>query len=218
MQNKLYHLVHVIVNKGKASKVLSLSKKHGARFGTIFLCRGTVDHKVLNFLSIFDRDKEMISLLVDDEILNNLIPVLMEKFHFDKPNTGIIFTTRINQIHAFNIEYKVNDEGVKRPMYKLITTLVEKGKGEDVVESANKSGARGATIINARGADSEEVLKLFNMEIEPEKEVVMMIVKEDNYQNIVNSINSDIEINKEGAGIIFVQDIAQAYGLHEDAN
>lgn len=218
MQDNVYELVHVIVNKGKASKVLSLAKKHGARVGTIFLCHGTVSNKILNFLSIFERDKEMLTLILNREEVNNLIPILIEKFNFNKPNTGIIFTTRINQIQAFNREYNVDNEGVNNPMYKLITTIVEKGKGEDVVESANNAGARGATILNARGADSEEIMKLFNMEIEPEKEVVMMIVKEDKYQNIVNAINSDMEINKIGAGIIFVQDIAHAYGLHEDTN
>lgn len=218
MQDKVFELVHVIVNKGKASKVLSLAKKHGARVGTIFLCHGTVSNKILNFLSIFERDKEMLTLILDQEEVNNLIPILIDKFHFEKPNTGIIFTTRITQIRAFNKEYNVHNEGVHKSMYKLITTIVEKGKGEDVVESANKAGARGATILNARGADSEEIMKLFNMEIEPEKEVVMMIVNENNYQNIVNAINSDMEINKIGAGIIFVQDIAHAYGLHEDTN
>lgn len=215
MQDKVYELVHVIVNKGKASKVLSLAKKHGAKVGTIFLCHGTVSNKILNFLSIFERDKEMLTLVLDQEEVTDLIPILIDKFHFNKPNTGIIFTTRINLIKGFNKEYKVHNKGVNNPMYKLITTIVEKGKGEEVVESANRAGARGATILNARGADQEEILKLFNMEIEPEKEVVLMIVKEDSAQEIVNTINADMEINKIGTGIIFVQDIAQAYGLNE---
>ena len=127
MQDNVYELVHVIVNKGKASKVLSLAKKHGARVGTIFLCHGTVSNKILNFLSIFERDKEMLTLILNREEVNNLIPILIEKFNFNKPKTGIIFTTRIIQIQAFNREYNVDNEGVNNPMYKLITTIVEKG-------------------------------------------------------------------------------------------
>jgi nitrogen regulatory protein PII len=51
------------------------------------------------------------------------------------------------------------------------------------------------------------------MEIEPEKDIVLIIVKEELTEAVVNSIRDKLDIEKEGAGIIFVQEVDQAYGL-----
>ncbi|MFM1581565.1 P-II family nitrogen regulator [Helcococcus bovis] len=218
MQAKSYEIMYVIINKGKASKVLSLAKQHGAKGGTIYLCHGTVKNKVLNFLSIFDEDKEMVITVLEKEESKKVMPALIEKFKFDKPNTGIVFTTSVSQIQGAYVKYNKLNEGVDKPMYKLITTIIDKGKAEDVVDSANKAGAIGATILNARGSGTKETLKIFNMEIEPEKEVVMMIVNSEKSLEIVETINKDMHIDEPGNGIVFVQDISQAYGMYEDNN
>ncbi len=65
-------------------------------------------------------------------------------------------------------EVKTNG-GAKNTMYDAIFVVVDKGKAEFVVEAANEAGAKGGTIIHARGAGEYEIEKIFSMEIEPEK-------------------------------------------------
>jgi len=98
-------------------------------------------------------------------------------------------------------------------MYDAIFVVVDKGKAEFVVEAANEAGAKGGTIIHARGAGEYEIENIFSMEIEPEKDIVLIIVKEELTEAVVNSIRDKLDIEKEGAGIIFVQEVDQAYGL-----
>lgn len=101
-------------------------------------------------------------------------------------------------------------------MYKMITTIVESGKAQDAIEIANAAGARGATVLHGRGSGTEETLTLFNMEIEPEKEILLIIAKSDEYRSIINALNESLELEKPGHGVLFVQDINQAYGLYDD--
>jgi nitrogen regulatory protein PII len=72
---------------------------------------------------------------------------------------------------------------------------------------------KGATIINGRGSGIHETAKLFNMEIEPEKEIVLILAKEDIVKGIVEQISLDLEIEKPGNGIIFIQEVHQTYGI-----
>lgn len=44
----------------------------------------------------------------------------------------------------------------------------------------------------------------------------MIITPEDKAKEIVDAIGKDMEIDKPGTGIVFVQDIRQAYGMYED--
>ena len=54
-------------------------------------------------------------------------------------------------------------------MHHAIFVIVDRGKGQQVMDLARDAGARGGTIINAEVQHSEHS-KLLNMEIEPEKE------------------------------------------------
>ena len=100
-------------------------------------------------------------------------------------------------------------------MYQIIITIVNRGKAEDVIEAAKAAGSKGGTIINARGSGVNETSKLFNMDIEPEKEMVMILSKEDITENIVSSIHERLEIDKPGNGIIFIQNVNKTYGIYE---
>lgn len=102
-------------------------------------------------------------------------------------------------------------------MYHVITTIVDKGKAEDVIDAATKAGSKGGTIINARGSGIHETSKVFSMEIEPEKEIVIILSEADKTEAIVSSIKNELKIEEPGNGIIFVQDVNKTYGIYKEA-
>mgnify|MGYP000873572232 FL=1 len=53
------------------------------------------------------------------------------------------------------------------------------------------------------------------MDIEPEKEMVMIISNVDVTESIVLSIREKLEIDKPGNGIVFIQDVNKVYGIYE---
>ena len=103
-------------------------------------------------------------------------------------------------------------------MYNIIYVVVDKGKAEDVIDAAKKAGARGGTILNARGRGVHEVEHFFDIDIEPEKEEVFIITKADLKPAIVDSIVADLKINEPGNGVLFVLDVGEVYGLHVDGD
>jgi nitrogen regulatory protein PII len=104
--------------------------------------------------------------------------------------------------------------------YEVIFTIVERGLGEEVVDAATLAGARGATIINARGSGIHENIMFFSMNIEPEKEIVMTIVEREKSDNIIKSIKEAMHLDEPGKGIMFVMDVNKTSGLfrHDNLN
>jgi len=143
---------------------------------------------------------------------------MQKKLKFHKPNHGIAFSMPLHTFlgsgdYEFDCDFEAG--GVTDTMYHSIFTVVDKGKGELVMESANKAGAKGGTIINARGAGIHEKSTLFKMDIEPEKEVVLILAECHLTKAIVTTIKEDLEIDKPGNGIIFVQNVAETYGVRK---
>lgn len=212
-----YELICVIVNFGLGSKVLKIAERNGISGGTIFLGKGTVNNKILEFLGLSDIRKEIVFMLANAKTAEEVIVKLDEEFHFEKPNHGIAFTAPVENIigvHSLTGE-AAGPERSLDIMYQTIVTIVEKGKAEEVIDAATKAGSKVGTIINARGSGIHETSKLFSMEIEPEKEIVLIITKADKTEEIAQSIREHLKIDQPGNGIIYIQDVNKTYGLYE---
>ena len=212
-----HNLICCVVNFGDASKVLKIAKKYGARNGNISIGRGTVNSRFLEFLRINEIRKEVVYMLVESELASSAISGISKDMGFDKPNHGIAFSFDVSAMISRRCKGGQNTTSeVKKSMYSAIYVVVDKGRAEDVIEAANKAGARGGTIVNARGAGIHEAQKLFSIEIEPEKEKVFIIARNDMKDAIIESIKAELKIEELGNGIIFVLDVAEAHGLHEE--
>ncbi|MDL2206955.1 P-II family nitrogen regulator [Eubacteriales bacterium OttesenSCG-928-N13] len=213
---KHFDLVLCVVNHGKASEALRIAKGAGAKGGTIFLGTGTVVSKLLEFLELTDIRKEILFTAVDQDDTKAVLQALGKQLQLNKPGHGIAASISLrNFLGTGNLNY-INDEQrvVEKPMYRAIFTVVDKGNAPDVVEAAKAAGARGGTIINARGSGIHETAKLFAMPIEPEKEIVLTIVKSEDAESVVASIRKSMCVDEHGKGVMFVVDVGDAVGLY----
>ncbi|HPD99849.1 MAG TPA: P-II family nitrogen regulator [Bacillota bacterium] len=208
-------LICIVVNNGIGRKIAKFSKTLGVSGSTVCLGKGTVKpSKLLEFFDLVQTEKEVILIINDSFSTKSVLEGLNEKFKFAKPNHGIAFSIPVKQLIGSNfVEPKVLDEEVKQTMYNAIFTIINKGKSDQVIDAARSAGANGGTIINARGSGNHETEKLFNLEITPEKEIILILCKNEITNKVVNSIREKLNIDEPGNGIVFVQDVNYTYGL-----
>lgn len=214
LKSRHLEMLVVIVEHNKASKVLHLADEKGVTASVAMLGRGTASRTIFDYLGLNDKKKAVLMLFGKTEEITDLADYLVEKLEMDKPNHGIAYIE--SAFNVFGTEDNANgSENIKRGenMYNAIYTIVEKGNADDVIEAAQKAGSRGGTVMHARGSGSEEARKVFNMLIEPEKEIVLIISEEAKTKDIVESIRKETQIEEEGKGIIFITRVEQTYGF-----
>ena len=86
----------------------------------------------------------------------------------------------------------------------LITCIVEMGSAEKVLEAAKNSGAQGATINYARGTGVRERLGLLGVTIDEQKEVIRIIVSDDQADLIFEAMFLAGKLDTPGKGIMFM--------------
>ena len=99
--------------------------------------------------------------------------------------------------------------------FECIMTIVDGGYSEYVVDAAKSSGAQGATIINARGSTAREQNKFFKLNIQPDKQVVMILCKKEQTKEIVESISKAAGMNTKAHALSFVLPVEEAMGMAE---
>ena len=95
----------------------------------------------------------------------------------------------------------------------LLVSIVRKGWGSTVLEASVKAGARGGTVLFGRGAGINEHEKIFGMSIEPEKEIVLTLVRSDRADAILDEIVRAAQLNDTGRGIAFVLAVEKVVGV-----
>lgn len=213
-----FELITVIANYGHGSKILRYAKNNGITGGTVFFGKGTVKNSLLNFFSLYDERKEILMLASDHEHASEFLKKMDEEFEFYKPHHGVAFSSPIRNIigsHFFEEKTKEEEREVVETMNQLIITIVNRGDAEDVIEAANAAGAKGGTIINARGSGANETKRVFNMEIEPEKDMVWILSESELAPAIMENIRQKLDLHLAGSGIIFTVNVTDVYGIRK---
>jgi len=213
---KQYELICVIVNHGLGSKALSAAKKAGVAGGTIMLGRGTADNRWLKLLELTDIRKEVVLMVCEESVGERALAEIDRVVKFSRPKHGIAFTMPVGAFigsgDTYDYKFSVQNGGGDS-MYRAVFVIVDKGKGETVMDVAREAGARGGTIVNARGSGIHETAVFLNMEIEPEKEIVLMLTPVDLTERIVTAVREGLRIDEPGNGIIWVQPVNETYGI-----
>lgn len=212
-----FSLLCCVVNDGSAGKVLACAEKYGIKGATVFKGRGTAPSRLLEALGLSEVRKDVVQMIVRNELAATALKGISNDMGFHKPHHGIAYSMPISEFIRSGNEGDGNKKTieVKDKVYNVIYVIVDRGNGECVVDVANKAGARGATIVNGRGADANETKRFFNMEVVPEKEEVIIITKATLKDSIVSAIRDGLKIEEPGNGVLFVMDVNEAYGLYE---
>lgn len=217
MTNQTYYdLIVVIVNLGKASRVLAEAKKIGITGGTISLAHGTVNSSLLRKLGLSEIRKEVLLMVSQRKHTVLTINHITDTFHLEEPNRGIIFSTPLSTVVGTHNQLSdLHDtDPISDPTHEMFMTIVPEGDGDKVVEVVRQGGGAGGTIIPAYGAFAETVTRVFGIEINSEKDIVINLVDKQMANQIEEELTRNIHFQDSDSGIMFSVDAQNVRGIY----
>ncbi|NLY36049.1 MAG: P-II family nitrogen regulator [Tissierellia bacterium] len=103
-------LIVVIIERGKADKIIKKAKEAGARGATVFYGRGTGESDIGHWIGRnIDQAKEVILILTETgEKEKKIMEAVVEAGKIREPGTGIAFTLPVK--HLFGLAYREDFE------------------------------------------------------------------------------------------------------------
>ncbi len=98
-------------------------------------------------------------------------------------------------------------------MHEVIFAIVNAGYAEESMKVARNQGVRGGTILNARGVAKEKEAAFFGIAIDPEKEILMMVVDKEIRDRVLNALYQEMGMAKKAQGIVFSLPVSDVAGL-----
>lgn len=100
--------------------------------------------------------------------------------------------------------------------YEMIYAIVNAGFADAVMEAAREYGARGGTVIHARGTANGDAEQMFGITVQPEKEIVMIIVPTELRNDILHTVYQKVGLKTPGQGIAFSLPVEDVVGFGKE--
>ena len=101
--------------------------------------------------------------------------------------------------------------------HECIVCIVNAGFSDAVMDAAKEFGARGGTVVHARGTANQEAEKFFQLTIQPDKEMVLIMVPSAIKDDILHALYRSVGLKTPGQGIAFSLPVDGVVGLTDGA-
>lgn len=211
-----------IVNRDYGEEYIEFFKQFNLTNVMCSLCNGTASDSLLDEFGLKKNEKIMFQTAIREEDKNVLLKKMVLDMGLNIPGTGIAFTIPIDSIGGESGKnFLVGDKEIvkneenqmeKQSDFVLIITIVDKGWTDLVMDSAREVGAKGGTVVKAKGTGAN-IAKFFGLSISSEKEMVYILSEREKRDNIMQAIMEKAGKNSQAHGIVFALPVENAVGV-----
>ena len=217
-----YYTVRTILNRELEAEYVKFFAQYKIKNPLIMLANGTATKSALDYLGIKNNQKVIIDAVVHSSILPSLFSGLVSRMGINVPGTGIAMALPVESVAGkSSLKYltegqeisSTEDIRMKDTAYSLLTIICEKGCSDIVMDAARKAGAKGGTVMHAKGTGTEFETKFFGVSISPEKELIYIATKKTAKDTIMRAIMEQAGPQTEARAVVYSQPIEDVVGL-----
>jgi len=228
-QTPILKLVIFIVDWSNAHTITNVCENEKVRFHFTSVGRGTASSEILDILGIGSSDKAVILCLEQEIGVQVLMREVRKELKIYGPGAGIAFTIPLSAINdpillvfkqsilkSEKIQEKNPVKGANMAnkfSHDLILSIVNHGYTDELMNTARAAGARGGTVLHARGTAHEGPVKFFGISVQDEKELILILAENDKKVPIMQAISENFGLNTKAQGLIFSLPVDNVIGL-----
>lgn len=224
-----FKLLIGIVDRGRGSKVVDLFRSHHLHFDFACLGSGTASSIILSYFGLDETAKELVWTLSPCRRVPAVLREAKTRLKLEKPGSGILFSIPLSaisgQIPPVLIKPEYSEEDInmdtsqtlpkEKKAYELVLTIANRGFTDHIMEAARGAGAKGGTVILARRVGYEDDQNLLGFTLQPEKEIIAILVPKEDKLPVMRAINREAGLKTECRGILFSLPVDDILGLQE---
>ena len=213
-------MLFVITDYTNESKFLKIINKYKVGFKTVMYGKGTASDSILDYFELDKEEKSIITLVLPVIVCKNILKEIKERTNVNEHGRGIAFSISLSSGSKYMLDFykkhEMEDVEMEDIKQHLIITITNEGYAEKVMSEAKKAGATGGTTINGRGLNNKTAIKFLKINIEPEKDIVLILASSESKNKIMESIIRECGIKTPGGGICFSLPVDYAVGLNKE--
>ncbi len=190
---------------------------------------GTASSEMMDILGLGSIERVVLFCMIPQELSADIIRRLSYRLRLGSTDSGIAFTVPLSGVSNFmlhmieNIDAETNKLLQRKDSNKMsdtnyshsvIAAVVNRGYSNEVMDAAREGGATGGSILNSRRITDEAVSKKWGFDVQEEKEILLIVAKEENKVEIMQKITEKCGMHSNAKGVVFSVPVEDVAGIH----
>lgn len=214
-------MVSVIAARENCEHYVGFFHNRGAACILSNFCKGTATDVILSCFGIEKREMALIQTFILAQDEEEIRRAMRTEMNINAAGNGVAIFSSLDSVGGMSAKNQlIGEEREVQRMenniltdFVLIITITNKGYNQLVMDAAREAGARGGTVMKAHGTGSE-LTKFFGISITDEKEMVYIVAKREERENIMKAIMEKAGVNTEAHGVVFSIPVDAVEGIN----
>lgn len=213
-----------IVESEKGHKLIEVLEKQHITMNIQTVGFGTAPTEMMDIFGLGSNDKDIVISMASKKAINSLMVNFGNNFSSYTKYGGLLIVLNVLAVnrliaealnHDLPEEIIMQEEVVMKNEHKhyLVMITVNRGYTDSVMEVAKKAGATGGTVIKGRLAESEKLKAVTDIEVEEERESIVILAPADVSARILEDVNEKYGLRSKARGILCAVPVEKAYKI-----
>ena len=218
---ELYYMIGVTARRS-APELVELCRELSLPVTLTNLAGGTATSEHLSLHDLQRTPKAVVSTVTGAEGMKKLMRLAKQRLYIDIPGNGIMMAIPLKSVAGGRtLAYLTGGkapEGGKPDMdfeYELIVVILNEGYSELVMDAARAAGARGGTVLHAKGTGAAVSEKFLGVSLAQEKDMVYIVASSKQKAEIMRSVSQNAGTGTKAGAICFTLPISEVAGLRQ---
>lgn len=211
-----------ITGRDRLPDFIRLYKDKSLEVHFISLGYGTADQQILKVMALDRTEKAVCFTIVTGRKWLELKHAMSVRFHIEAPGVGVAFVAPLSSIGGKRElmfltdgqNYRKGEEKtLKGTEQELLIIIGNQGYSEQIMDAAREAGARGGTVLHARGTGMQKAEQFLGISLSSEKDVVLIVTATEDKTKMMHNIMIQSGPGTPAGAVVFSIPVEDTAGM-----
>lgn len=222
MNHSDLYLMMTVTGRKRMPDFIRLYKDKGLDLHLISLGVGTAAESYMRLLGLDETEKMICMTIVTGRKWLEVKKAMSVRLRIEAPGVGIAYVIPLSAIGGKRelmlmtdgLDYERGAETVlKGTEQELLIVIGNQGYSEQIMDAARKAGARGGTVIHARGTGHEKAEQFLGISLASEKDIILIVAPSEMKADMMKQIMHDAGVGTRAGAIVFSLPVTDTAGM-----
>ena len=220
-QSELY-LMMTVTGRERMPDFIRLYKDKGLDTHVISLGHGTAQKRYMRLLALNETEKMVCLTVVTGRKWLEAKKAMSVRLRIEAPGVGIAYIVPLSAVGGkrelmFLTDGQGYEKGAEQTLkgteQELLVVIGNQGFSEQIMDAARAAGARGGTVIHARGTGQEKAERFLGISLASEKDLILIVTPSEKKTEMMQRIIREAGPDTKAGAVVFALPVTDTAGM-----
>lgn len=222
MNHSELYLMMTVTGRDRMPDFLKLYKDKGLDTHFFSLGHGTAGQRYLRLIALNETEKMVCLSIVTGRRWLEVKKAMSVRLRIEAPGVGIAYIVPLSAVGGkrelmFLTDGQGYEKGAETALkgteQELLVVIGNQGFSEQIMDAAREAGARGGTVIHARGTGLDKAERFLGISLASEKDVIFIVTPTENKADMMRKIMQKAGPDTPAGAIAFALPVTDTAGM-----